>query len=162
MRTLLLAGLCAIGLGHPASAQDAKVTTYGKWEVSVERDFVDAYTVNDQGQRFGISCAGGCIGMVSPPYGCQQDDPGFALFNSDEGVLLLNLECSVSEGDALYVFHDDPSDAFKSKTDVAFAFPGIKATFATMRFSMEGAAEAYAHLLRELGKREKKRTAGLS
>jgi len=155
MRTLLLAGLCALGLAHAAPAQQVRVTTYGKWEVGVGPDFVDAFTTNDQGQRFGVNCSEECVGIVSPPYGCQQSDPGVALFNSDEGVLFLELECLESKGDALFAFDDDLSDAFKHKTDVAFAFPGIKATFATMRFSLDGAAEAYAHMMREVEKRSK-------
>jgi len=156
MRTLLLAALCALCLALPAQAQDVKLTTYGQWEVGVGPDFADAYTINDQGQRFGVSCSGGCVGLVSPPYGCEQDDQGVALFNSDEGVLFLELECAVFEGDALFTFKDDLSDAFKNKTDVAFAFPGRKATFATMRFSLDGAAGALAHVLREVEKRSKR------
>jgi len=154
MRTLMLAGLCAIGHTHPASAQEVKVTTFGKWEVGVGSNFIDAYTINDQGQRFGLYCADRCVGVVSPPYPCKQGDTGAALFNTQAGALFLKLACAVYKGDAVLTFEENPAGAFKNKTDVAFAFPGINATFVTMRFSLNGAAEAYAHMTREIEKRQ--------
>jgi hypothetical protein len=121
---------------------------YGVWTV----DFVStgmywAYTNNDAGSSFGMSCTGGeCVPFFNPRITCEDKSEYPTLVNAPSGAYSAIATCIPLGKVNLLVLPDAnaTSEAMTIGGELGIAFPMKSGQFAVSRFSLTGALRATA------------------
>lgn len=120
----------------------------GDWQVEpLIKGLYLASTGNQSGSRLGVLCnADGCTSVFNPRINCEDKAKYPALLNSPSGAYNQILTCEVIGESYLLSLSDEDAiqEAMSIGGTIGIAFPMQSGEFNVSRFSMTGAARAYA------------------
>ena len=106
-------------------------------------------TPNASGSALGVVCdASGCVSFINPQIDCNEKSSYPALVSSPAGSASISLTCRHLGERRLYILSDISPlvDVMTIGGTIAIAFPMPNSEFSVSRFSLTGAARAYARI----------------
>lgn len=161
--TLFLLGLLAgpavakppASAGWPDSLEvplSTTVRTYGDWRIEQSAVLVSAVTTNDDGSSFGLLCGKGCSYYVNTGAYCDTGALYPGLLSTEGGAISITLRCThvKEEGEdySVMLLDEDLTEALDGATQVNLVVPLQDGQFNVSHFSMAGADDARAAMLK--------------